>query len=179
LKSSSKSQLSVGFVLRAHGIRGALRIRAASDLSQIKTIEIDGQVRAVVRAERDKDDWLVTVQGIADRNASEALRGKPVRVDRDAVAVADDEVLVAELIGCRVVDLAGQLLGEVTGSFDSGAHEVLEVRAPSGQEFMVPFVDAIVTHVDVAARSIVCDPPPGLIDLDEADEAGKDDQDDS
>jgi hypothetical protein len=39
----------------------------------------------------------------------------------------------------------------------------------------VPLVDAIVPCVDLDARRIVCDPPPGLIDLDEADSAGEPD----
>jgi 16S rRNA processing protein RimM len=164
---SSNNQLEVGFVLRAHGIRGALRIRAATDLSSLDTLEIDGSERTIVSAQREKDDWLVTIAGVTDRNAAEALRGKPVRVARDAVEVADDELLVADLIGCRVFDAAGVELGEVTGSFDSGAHEVLEVRTPAGKEFMLPLVDAMVSAVDLEARKIVCDPPPGLIDLDE------------
>jgi 16S rRNA processing protein RimM len=165
---SSNNQLDVGFVVRAHGIRGALRIRAATDLSALDTLEIDGTLRTVVRAQRDKEEWLVTVEGIADRDAAEALRGAPVRVPRDAVEVAENELLVADLVGCRVFDAAGVLLGEVTGSFDSGAHEVLEVRRDDGKEFMLPLVDAMVSAVDVEARKIVCDPPPGLIDLDEA-----------
>jgi 16S rRNA processing protein RimM len=35
----------------------------------------------------------------------------------------------------------------------------------------VPFVGAIVTDVDVAAGRLVIDPPPGLLDPDEATEA--------
>ena len=38
-------------------------------------------------------------------------------------------------------------------------------------EALVPFVGAIVTDVDVAARRLVIDPPPGLLDPDEAIEA--------
>jgi 16S rRNA processing protein RimM len=91
-----------------------------------------------------------------------------VAIDRDAVEVDENELLVADLIGCTVFDAAGATLGEVTGSFDSGAHEVLEVRRADGHEFMLPLVDAMVSAVDVEARKIVCDPPPGLIDLDEA-----------
>ena len=35
----------------------------------------------------------------------------------------------------------------------------------------MPFVSAIVTDVDVAAGRLVIDPPPGLLDPDEAIEA--------
>jgi len=166
LKSSS-SKVDVGYVARAHGIKGALRIRTSTDLSSLATIELGERSCRVVHAQRDKDDWLVTIEGVTDRNAAEALRGTPVRVDRDSITVADDELLVSDLIGCRVVDASGQLLGEVSGSFDSGAHEILEVKRANGKEFMLPLVDAIVTNVDLATRTVTCDPPPGLVDLDE------------
>ena len=39
--------------------------------------------------------------------------------------------------------------------------------AASG-EILVPFVKAIVTEVDVAAGVVVIDPPPGLLNLDDA-----------
>jgi len=169
LKSSSNERIDVGFVLRAHGVRGVVRVRGAAALGGADAIWLDGERFAVRHASRDKDEWLMTLEGVATREAAEALRGRQVALPRDAVPVADDELLVADLVGCTVVDVAGTTLGEVTGSFDSGAHEVLEVRAADGREFMLPLVDAFVRDVDLDAKMIVCDPPPGLVNLDEAD----------
>ena len=169
MKSSSNDTIDVGFVLRAHGVRGVVRVRASADLAGVEAVWLGDERFAVRHASRDKDEWLVTLDGVATREAAEALRGRAVRLPRDAVPVGDDELLVADLIGCKVLDVAGTTLGEVTGSFDSGAHEVLEVRAADGREFMLPLVDAFVRDVDLAAKQIVCDPPPGLVNLDEAD----------
>ena len=44
-------------------------------------------------------------------------------------------------------------------------------RSPAAAEALVPFVGAIVTDVDVAAGRLVIDPPPGLLNPDEAIEA--------
>jgi 16S rRNA processing protein RimM len=171
LKSSSNETIDVGYVLRAHGVRGIVRIKTAVDLSALDELWL-GEVRFAVRhASRDKADWLVTLEGVVDRDAADALRGKKLRLPREAVTVADDELLVADLVGCTVLDVAGKTLGEVTGSFDSGAHEVLEVRPPAGsggKDFMLPFIDEFIREVDTDGKRIVCDPPPGLVDLDEA-----------
>lgn len=171
MKSSSNDsdRIDVGFVLRAHGVRGVVRVRASADLGAADAVWLDGERFVVRHASRDKDEWLVTLDAVASREAAEALRGRSVALPRDAVPVGDDELLVADLVGCKVLDVAGTMLGEVTGSFDSGAHEVVEVRAPDGKEFMLPLVDAFVTNVDLDARTITCDPPPGLVNLDEAD----------
>ncbi|MGZ3428781.1 MAG: ribosome maturation factor RimM [Polyangia bacterium] len=168
MKSSNNDTIEVGFVARAHGVRGVVRVRASTDLSRLDALFIDDERFTVRHASRDKDDWLVTLDGVGDRDAAEALRGRKVRLPRASVPIAADELLVADLVGCKVYDVAGTALGEVTGSFDSGAHEVLEVRAPDRKEFMLPFIDEFIREVDTDGKRIVCDPPPGLIDLDEA-----------
>jgi 16S rRNA processing protein RimM len=160
--------LEVGFVLRAHGVRGVLRVRATgATLETARRLFVDGSWHAVEWAQRERAEWLVKLEGIDDRDRAGSLRGKALAIDEaERPAAEDDEVYVADLVGCRVVDREGRALGEVTGSFDSGAHEVLEVRG--AREFMLPFVDAMVVSVDVAGKTIVCDPPPGLVDPDEA-----------
>ncbi len=162
--------LQVGFVLRAHGIRGVVRVRGEGDaLGVIERVRVGERDFAVEHAQRDKGEWLLKLGGVEDRDAAEALKGQAVLVERAALPPPDEgELYAADLIGCRVFDAAGRELGEVSGSFDSGAHEVLELRSRDGREHMIPFVDGIVTRVDVAARRIDCDPPPGLIELDEA-----------
>jgi 16S rRNA processing protein RimM len=51
--------------------------------------------------------------------------------------------------------------------------DLLVVRRedPATPEVLVPFVGAIVPDVDVAAGRLVIDPPPGLLDSAEAEEA--------
>jgi 16S rRNA processing protein RimM len=156
--------LQVGVILRAHGIRGELRVRVESDsLSTLERVYIAGREHRVVRVRPDKEDLLIQLEGIADRNAAEALRGQTIHAPREDLPPPDPgEHYVADLIGCKVYDSAGRFLGEVTGSFFSGAHETLEVKGE--REFLLPFIAPIVTQVDVAARRIVCDPPPGLIE---------------
>ncbi len=150
---------------RAHGVRGVVRVRASADFSGVDALWLDDTRFAVRHASRDKDEWLITLEGVGDRDAADALRGRTVRIPRDAVALADDELLVADLVGCTVVDVTGAILGEVTGTFHSGAHEVLELRRPDARELLLPLVDAFVVSIDVEAKRIVFDPPEGLLDL--------------
>jgi 16S rRNA processing protein RimM len=45
--------------------------------------------------------------------------------------------------------------------------DILVIEAP-GAEHLVPFVKALVPEVDPAAGFLVIDPPPGLLDLSQA-----------
>jgi 16S rRNA processing protein RimM len=161
--------LQIGFVLRAHGVRGMLRVRCDSDaLPDLKQVTVGGKPYKIVRVQPERGEWLLQLEGLTDRDQADALRGKPIEVSRaDLPPPEAGEIYAADLIGCRVLDAAGKLLGEVKNTFPSGAHEVLEVHGE--HDFLLPLAPGIVVSVDVDARTIVCDPPPGLINLDEAD----------
>jgi 16S rRNA processing protein RimM len=161
--------VSIGAVVRAHGVRGLVRVRpfdAASDaLATSRRVYLGGIARTVEHAARERDEWLVKLGGVDDRDAAEALKGQVVELPRGELpALAPDEVYVADLVGCDVVDPAGAALGRVRSVEWSGAQDLLVVEGPLG-EAMVPFVEPLVLSVDLEARRIVCDLPDGLFDL--------------
>jgi 16S rRNA processing protein RimM len=47
----------------------------------------------------------------------------------------------------------------------TGGPEILVVIDDSGKERLIPLADAIVVAVDAAGKTIVIDPPEGLLDL--------------
>ena len=161
-------RLAIGTVVRAHGVRGVIRVRAGSDaIAHVRRVFVDGRAYAVEHVQPERQEWLVKLDGLGDRDQAEALRGRALEADRAELPPLDDgEVYVADLIGCKVYLADGTLLGEVTATFPGGGHEVLEVSG--ARSFLLPFVGEMVIAVDTAGRRITCDPPPGLIDLEEA-----------
>lgn len=83
-----------------------------------------------------------------------ALKGVEIQVDRaDFPPTQDDEFYHADLIGCEVIGQQGVRLGTVVAVDDHGAQQVL--RLDDGM--LIPFVEAIVQSVDIAARRIQAD----------------------
>ena len=83
-----------------------------------------------------------------------ALKGVEIQVDRaDFPPTQDDEFYHADLIGCEVIGQQGARLGTVVAVDDHGAQQVL--RLDDGM--LIPFVEAIVQSVDIAARRIQAD----------------------
>jgi 16S rRNA processing protein RimM len=160
-------RVPIGFVLRAHGIKGALRVRGGDSILSLAQVYLDGHPVKVLRATRDKQEFLVELEGVSDRDAAERLKGAELSADRDQLPPpGEDEVYLADLVGCRVVDAAGADLGEVVSVESNTAQELLVIRAPSGERtWRLPFVAELLVSVDLAARRIVCDPPEGLLDL--------------
>ena len=168
--------IPIGAIIRAHGVRGGVRVRPYDEASEALGaagrlfIAKKGAVPVEIRVEhasRDKESWLLALEGVADRDAAEALRGSELLLPRaELPAPAEDELYVADLVGCELVGLDGARLGRVLRVDNYGAQELLIVAPEGGgPEAMVPFVEPIVVAVDLDARRVTCDPPEGLFDL--------------
>ncbi len=173
-------QVTVGRIGRPHGIRGEVVVGVRTDEPELRfavgsrlDTDRDGVGPVTVKAVRwQSGELIVRFDGIRDRTAAAELRGTWLSVDSDTLAAPEDpdEFRDHELVGLSVRTAGGSVVGVVTDVLHHG-QDLLAVRPAAGAgtaEILVPFVKAIVTDVDVAGGVLVIDPPPGLIDLDEA-----------
>ena len=139
------------------------------DASGARTFEI-----RIVRA--TPKGVVARLAGIGDRNAAEALKGVELYIARDRLpASAEGEFYHADLIGLAAVDPEGKPIGRVVTVQNYGAGDLLEIRlAGSGKTEFVPFTEATVPEVDIAAGRVVVVIPAASGD-DEEEEAAKDD----
>lgn len=101
---------------------------------------------------------LLTIDGVHDRTAAQALIGAILYVEKSEIALGDGEYLDGDLVGCAVVGIDGTRYGSVERVEHFPASDMLVVGGR-----MVPMVDAIVRSIDVAERAITIDPPEGLL----------------
>jgi 16S rRNA processing protein RimM len=109
---------------------------------------------------------VVRFEGIGDRSAVEALRGVRLLISASDRRPLDDpdDFYDTDLIGLAAHTVDGNELGPVRDVLHAGGADYLVLDC-GGREVLVPFVRAIVPTVDLAARSVVIDPPEGLFDL--------------
>lgn len=175
-------QVAVGQIARAHGIRGEVIVAVRTDEPGVRfaqgarlATEPPDRGPLTVRGSRwHSGRLMVAFEGVSDRTAAEGLRGTLLMLDTDDLPSPDDpdEFYDHQLIGLGVVTAAGQPVGVVADVLHYG-HDLLVVRqeGAAGGEVLVPFVGAIVPDVDVAGGRLVIDPPPGLLNPNEAEEA--------
>lgn len=158
------ARVSIGVVSKAHGIRGEVVVilhdPASTALDEVDTVYVGGVARAVVQARNTGGAYLLAVEGITDRDAAAALRGAVVEVDRAELALDEDEVLLADLVGCRCVLPDGTAWGEITG-VELGVQDRLVVR-DGDVERQLPVVDAFIASIDLEAGVVTVTPPEGL-----------------
>jgi 16S rRNA processing protein RimM len=165
----SRALVCLGQIGAAHGLRGEVRLRSfTADPAAIASygpLETeDGRVFKVESLRPAKDQFVVTLSGIADRNAAQALANLKLYVPRERLPEPDaaDEFYHADLIGLAVVDRAGQQLGTVVAVHNFGAGDLIEMRPTAGEATqMLPFDAATVPDLDIAAGRMIVDLPVG------------------
>jgi 16S rRNA processing protein RimM len=151
-------------VARAHGVRGEVRVALhnpdSDALERAGVVFIGGRELAVEAARPVRGAYLVSLAGIADRDQADALRGQAVAVDRGDLELEADDVLLVDLVGCRVERVDGSDWG-VIAAIEPGPQDRLIIHQ-GDIERQLPVADPFVIEVDVEGRRVVVDPPEGL-----------------
>ena len=170
-----KSYLHVADILGPHGIKGAVTLFSHTRPAQAvagycrwwlgETAEV-AEPYAVRRCWAHGKRMLAEIEGIEGRDAAESLKGLKVWVPAESVEVDADEYLWEELTGCEVVLTDGSLLGVVAGLEEYGAQDILNVVTAEDAEvqgvWLLPFVNDVVTDVDLDEGRITVELPEGM-----------------
>jgi len=174
---TSRQWVVVGRVSGAHGLQGNLSVRTfggdpdtllQSPTLRLAQTEDDGNAESfeVVRVFSGRAGEIrITLAGIDDRTAAERLRGRLVCVDAEQLpALERGEYYSYQLVGCDVESAEGRSIGSVKEIWSTGAPDVLVVVDDSGNQHLIPAAEGLLREVDIAARRIVVELVPGLID---------------
>jgi len=109
-------------------------------------------------------------------SSAEGLAGLYVAIPwTERAALGEDEVYIGDLIGCVVVDVAGQEqigadvveIGEIEAvDRESGPVAILFVHGARG-EVLIPFAKSYLRKIDLVARRVEMALPEGLVEINE------------
>lgn len=155
--------VSVAVCVRAHGLRGELRIKVwneeselLSSLDRVVLRSKDGTSRParIENARPAGDHWLAGFAGVRDRDAAEALRGSEILVRReDFPELEQDEVYLVDLLGYEVWE-GDVKRGVVDGFFEYPSVDCLKVVSDGG-DFELPMLDGFVVGIDEESRRVL------------------------
>lgn len=184
-------ELLIGRVVKAHGIKGEVAVEVHTDDPEDRFapgVSLTGRrgseekTYTVKTVRFHQGRALLTLTGVPDRTAAEAMRGVKFMIDSTEVedtqesATGPDEhgFWDHQLEGLTVVLHAdadpaegapGDLVGTVSEVMHGPAGEILVVTRPDGRETLIPFVAPIVPVVDLEAQRAEITPPGGLLEL--------------
>ncbi|MFK8051739.1 MAG: ribosome maturation factor RimM [Woeseiaceae bacterium] len=164
MSAEANDRVIVGEIRGIYGVKGWVRLFSwtspRENLLRFSAFEDqNGKTWTLVRGRPQGKGLIGQLKGVDDRDAAAALNGTMLTVARDALpATEKDEYYWADLEGCSVSDMEGQLIGLVDYLIETGSNDVLVVRTSDGVETLIPFItESVVKTVDIDAKRIVVD----------------------
>jgi 16S rRNA processing protein RimM len=116
-----------------------------------------------------KGGVVLHFSGVDSITAAESLAGLIVAIpEAERAVLGEDEVYIADLVGCALVDVAGALpvtVGEIVDvDRTAGPVSLLVVRGQTN-EILVPFAKNFLRRMDIAGKRVEMALPEGLTDL--------------
>ena len=137
------------------------------DVEELVLVSPNGE-RSTKRLEDywfQNDRVVLKLLGYDDVETAKELVGFEFAVpESERVPLPADHYYDWELEGCTV-KVGDDSIGQVNSVLKTGGAEILVVTDNSGRERLIPLADSIVVAVDAAGKTIVIDPPEGLLDL--------------
>jgi len=174
---SKEEQIILGKVGAVYGIKGWLKIHSFTDETEAIldyfpwSLKLGNKTQTV-----EITDWrkhnkglIVKVAGIDDRDYAQALVGSEVLTNEAALPeLSQDDFYWRDLIGMSVVTNKGYDLGVVVDMMETGANDVLVVKANlndgfSKKERLIPYLfEQVIESVSLENKQICVDWDPGF-----------------
>ena len=152
--------MKIGTIAKAQGIKGDVKLNLDIEFEKIKNLKemvVGGRKYAVADLQNKPNGIFAKFVGVEDRTLAENMRGLDVEVDRnDLNELAENEFYFEDLIGAKVVDEAGQNIGEIEDIEQYGAADVIVVNQ-NGRLYSVPFLNDIFIKFIASEKMMIVD----------------------
>ena len=158
--------LVVGYLRRAHGLRGEMLMDILTDfpdrITQGKKIYLGETHREMtIRSIRPNNKvLLIAFEGFDTPENAGTLRNQNVYVRTDQVPpLPEGEYYHHELLGLKVVDESGKYLGILDEILETGANDVYVIKDETGHEILIPAVPDYVKNINLEVKEIIVSLP--------------------
>jgi 16S rRNA processing protein RimM len=162
----------IGLLGRARGVGGEIFVRPVTDMPERfhrldrALLRQNGRIREIeIDAVKTQGDSLILkLEGIDTRSDARSLNGAELGVRRDNVwPVPEGTYYVFDLVGCKVVGVAGREIGMIRDVLKMPANDVLVVMSGS-KECLIPAVKSVVKEVDLEQKLVTIEEMEGLLE---------------
>ncbi len=162
---SSSDFLPIGRVVRAHGVRGKIKVEYFGEKSRLfpyRKIFIKGSTGEtaayeVLEAVSQRPWMILNLKGVDKAEDAQSLAGKEVLIGKEALPdLAEGEYYWTEMLGMAVETEEGKQIGTMKRILETGANDVWVIEGKRG-EILIPAIEGVIKSVDLKRRVItVC-----------------------
>jgi 16S rRNA processing protein RimM len=164
----------LGEIATTHGLDGWLKLNAVNADTAIlvagRSVQLDlGDSRVTFALAADakpfKKQFLIKLNGVDGIDAAQRWIGATLSVAENALEPLEPgQYYHYQVIGFEVFHKDGTRIGTIASLMATAGGDILVVKEAE-KEYLIPAVKEIVDKVDFDSRSVIVDPPAGLLDL--------------
>ena len=164
IQDQAHTRVCLGKIVAAHGVKGLVKILPFGEdplliesLSPVYTAEKNSETLSIKLKNPIGRYWLAAVEGIAERNGAEALRGTDLYVDQNRLPKIKNKNTYyhVDLIGLKALDENGTEIGEVIAVENYGAGDLLEIKPKDQNSFLLLFGNEYVSDINMEQRTVI------------------------
>ncbi len=159
----SEKRVCLGKIVGVHGIKGEVKVKSYTvvdkDIANYGTLEDKTETKHfnLKVTGHSKDLLRVKISGVEDRTQAETLIGTELYAARGVLPEIkeEEEYYEADLIGLKVLNAEKKEVAKVTGFYNFGAGDILEIKLQSGRSEMLPFNKGYVPEINLEEGYII------------------------
>jgi 16S rRNA processing protein RimM len=159
----------VGVVAGPVGLRGEVKVNLTTDFpdrfQRLSTIYAgdDRRPMRIASSRRHAGRVALHFEDVPNRNAAESLRGVPLYIPRsEAMPLPEGHYYLDQIVGLRVVSIAGDTLGVIEDILHTGNNDVYVTR-DGEREILIPAIHDVVRKIDLEAGTLTVEVIEGLL----------------
>lgn len=146
-------RVDIGTIVGAFGIKGQVKVEMItsfpSRFDQGNTVYIDNKPYKIEKSQFHKGRPLILLSGVKTMSEAELFQWKVIQAEGEP-ELEEDEFMMEDLIGLRVLTLEGEELGAVEDIESYPAHDVVLVS-----EIRIPLIKEFVDEIDLDKEIMV------------------------
>jgi 16S rRNA processing protein RimM len=163
--------IEIARISSPHGLKGRMKIIPFGDsfegflrYSHVK-IGRDGPFVKMLGAEKRRGYFIIEIEGFNHISQIEHLKGESLFIKEEQLeGLKEDEYYWKDLLGLKVMDTEGKVLGELVDIFSTGSNDVYVVD--KAKQYLVPATKDVIKEISLQKGCMTIDASllEGLLD---------------
>lgn len=163
-------KIKIGQIVNVVALKGEVKVYNYSGykerFEELDYIYVEDKKTNIEKVRYMKETVILKLEGIEDRTAAEALKGKFVYIGEDQLReLPEDTYYIKDLIGLSVIDENENKIGKLKDIIQNRAQDLYEIELENKNKTLIPAVEEFVLEINLDKKFIKVKLLEGILDL--------------
>lgn len=163
-------KIKIGQIVNAVALKGEVKIYNYSDykerFEELECIYVEDKKINIEKVRYMKEMVILNLEGINDRNAAEALKGKAVYIGENQLReLPEGTYYIRDIIGMEVRDQDDNRIGKLKDVIQNSAQDLYEIELENKKTTLIPAVEEFILDINIEQKYIKVKLIEGILDL--------------